>query len=233
MRQPIFAAYERTILSEEHLFSLSGTFKFETIGFLGRLLLSGKPKNRFPRKLLNFGCGYTWFDGWTNGDFFHLPVRFWRKNQRRTPDWMFDARYPLRCPDNYWDGVFTEHTLEHFTPVQVMRILRELYRTIKPGGRLRIIVPDIRKAVEYYQDKKSHPYFHENFPTGCEAIWYVTQCHLHLSVWDGELMSEFCTLAGFVNAKELAFGVGEDPEIIRDSAARQPISLYVEAQKPG
>ncbi|MBK7939429.1 MAG: hypothetical protein IPJ82_21140 [Lewinellaceae bacterium] len=60
------------------------------------------------------------------------------------------------------------------SPVQVMRILRELYRTIKPGGRLRIIVPDIRKAVEYYQDKKSHPYFHENFPTGCEAIWYVT-----------------------------------------------------------
>lgn len=224
---------KRTILSEEHIFTLSGTFKFEAIGFLGRLLLSGRPKNRFPRKWLNFGCGYTWFDGWTNGDFFHLPIRFWRKNQRRTPDWMFDARYPLNCPDNYWDGVFTEHTLEHFTPVQVMRILHEMYRTLKPGGWLRIIVPDIRKAVEYYRDRNSHPYFQEKFPTGCEAIWYITQCHLHLSVWDGELMTEFCTMAGFVNAREVSFGAGSDPEIIRDSQAREPISLYVEAQKPG
>jgi hypothetical protein len=45
-------------------------------------------------------------------------------------------------------------------------------------------------------------------------------------------MSEFCRLAGFVNAREVAFGTGSEPQLIRDSAARQPISLYFEAQKP-
>ncbi|MBK7939430.1 MAG: hypothetical protein IPJ82_21145 [Lewinellaceae bacterium] len=60
---------KRTILSEEHLFSLSGTFKFETIGFLGRLLCPVNRRTVFPGNC-SISAADTWFDGWTNGDFF-------------------------------------------------------------------------------------------------------------------------------------------------------------------
>ncbi len=26
-----------------------------------------------------------------------------------------DATKPWKCPDNYWDGIFTEYVLEHFS----------------------------------------------------------------------------------------------------------------------
>jgi predicted SAM-dependent methyltransferase len=54
-------------------------------------------------------------------------------------------------PDNSVDLIYNCHVLEHFKRKDVERVLREWYRVIKPGGILRISVPDFAKLCEVYQ----------------------------------------------------------------------------------
>jgi len=144
---------------------------------------------------------------------------------------MLDLRFPLNCDDNVWDGVFSEHTLEHLYPDQVLQLLKELYRTIKPGAWLRISVPDLKKYVKYYCGEGVHELFNR-WQTGCEAIRTLTQDYGHLSVWDSTLLAKFLKEAGFVNIQEVSFMQGTDKLLLMDQQDRAWESLYMEAQKP-
>lgn len=45
--------------------------------------------------------------------------------------------------DNTYDGVFSEHFIEHLTKKQGINFLREMYRILKPGGVIRTIWPSM------------------------------------------------------------------------------------------
>ena len=49
---------------------------------------------------------------------------------------------PLPVDDSSIDCIYTSHTLEHLTLSQVKHVLNESHRVLKPGGVIRIIVPD-------------------------------------------------------------------------------------------
>src|ERR1041385_2408283 len=89
---------------------------------------------------LNFGCGHRFASGWTNIDFHseHPEVR--RVNLLR--------RWPF--PDNYFDVVYSSHTLEHFSPPMAERLILECQRVMKPGGILRTVVPDLENTCREY-----------------------------------------------------------------------------------
>lgn len=70
------------------------------------------------------GCGHNKFVGWINADFYKGP-KFWKKYPNK-PDWMSDLRYLLNCDSNYWDGVFTEHTLKHLLLLHVKSFKRDI-----------------------------------------------------------------------------------------------------------
>lgn len=59
------------------------------------------------------------------------------------PDVVCDVRH-LPVPDETFDIVYSSHTLEHFGLNDVQRVLREWIRTLKVGGELRLIVPNLR-----------------------------------------------------------------------------------------
>lgn len=105
---------------------------------------------------------------------------------------MVDLRYPLNCDDNVWDGVFTEHTLEHLYPDQAYFLLRELHRTMKPGSYIRITVPDLSKYIDFYNGKPVDERFYR-WETGCEGIRSLTQNYLHVSLWDFNLIKSYVT----------------------------------------
>lgn len=212
--------------------SLKGIFRFELISLYGRLFLNSKPKlNLYDKNLLNLGSGSSKFESWINADFFSLGFRSFFKKNTSKPDWMLDLRFPLNCDHDVWDGVFTEHTLEHLYPDQALRLLQELYRTMKPGSWIRITVPDLKKYVDHYYGQKIHEKF-DRWETGCEAIRSLTQDYFHVSLWDSEFLGKCLNDLGFINVKQVSFRQGTDVSLLKDKEERAWETLYMEAQKP-
>lgn len=216
-----------SVCSTLYQLSLRDHALFELRSFIGRRFM-----NRMPRfagdgeRFLNLGCGVSRFEGWTNADFFP-DCRPWK---RHSLEWMLDLRYPLNCDDETWDGIFSEHTLEHLYPDRALALLKELRRTMKTGAWLRVTVPDLRKYVSCYVGGGSGEGFGQ-WPTGCEAIRSLTQNWGHLSVWDAPLLGRFLEDAGFLAVKEVGFGEGADARLLKDSPERCWETLYMEARK--
>ncbi|TRU31485.1 MAG: methyltransferase domain-containing protein [Microcystis aeruginosa Ma_QC_B_20070730_S2] len=223
-------AQHYSIYSTEHQVTLKGLLFFELASLYGRLFLQKKINlKKSGTQLLHLGCGKSIFNGWTNADFFSR-LKPWKKCENK-PDWMLDLRFPLNCDDSVWDGVFTEHTLEHLYPVQVLNLLKELNRTMKPGAWLRVTVPDLKQYIDYYCGKEVNTTF-LRWETGCEAIRSLTQNYGHLSVWDSDLLSQVLKEAGFVNIKEVSFRQGTDKRLLKDQEERAWETLYIEDQRP-
>lgn len=57
--------------------------------------------------------------------------------------------------DNSADIIYACHVLEHFKRKQTLSVLKEWYRVIKPGGVLRVSVPDFESICDVYQKNKN------------------------------------------------------------------------------
>ena len=182
-------------------------------------------------RLLNLGCGGVHYPGWTNADRLNLNALLHRHH--RFPDWLLDATHPWNCPNDHWEGVYSEHMLEHLPYRDAIRVLREIHRTLKPGHWLRIIVPDAQLAVEFYNGRQTDSTFAQRFRYGAEALTNLAQRWGHVSVWDAPLLTAVLREIGFESVTTVAFGQGTDETLIHDSPARRWESLYIEARKPG
>jgi ubiquinone/menaquinone biosynthesis C-methylase UbiE len=60
-------------------------------------------------------------------------------------------RRGIPFPSDIFDCVYHSHFLEHVDPDAVPTLLRECGRVLKPGGILRIVVPDLHVLVQKYQ----------------------------------------------------------------------------------
>lgn len=208
----------------------------ETKSLIGRLLFNKKPTLKKPNELnfLNLGCSSTIVEGWTNADFYSLHTLLypWTKKDLLKPNWFLDLRYPLNCDDSVWDGIFTEHTLEHLYPSYAIQLLHELFRTLKHGGWLRVTVPDLKKYVDFYNHKTVDKEFKARWETGCEAIRSLTQDYFHHSLWDEHFLCEVLKECGFINIKTVSYREGTDKRLLIDREIRKWETLYIEAQKP-
>ena len=63
------------------------------------------------------------------------------------PDFRCDLR-KVPFESEQFEVVFSSHTLEHFSREESVEVLTEWVRTLKKGGKLRIIVPNIRWAAD-------------------------------------------------------------------------------------
>jgi predicted SAM-dependent methyltransferase len=195
----------------------------------GHRLLRRSPPDVGRPALLNLGCGPHIFEGWVNADDY-APKRRMREAAFK-PNWALDITRPWKCPDNHWDGVFTEHVLEHVSYSEAVHVLRESLRTMKPGAWLRISVPDLGKYAAFYQSGGQNPSLGD-FPHPAVAMSFLTQMHMHRSAWDADLFTRVLTELGFADAREAEFGRGADRRLLRDDPDKKHESLYVEAQKP-
>lgn len=59
-------------------------------------------------------------------------------------------RWPIE--NNLFDLIFSSHTLEHLSDEAVKDVLSEMKRTLRPGGRIRLNVPDVDIAEEKYNN---------------------------------------------------------------------------------
>ncbi len=216
---------------DQYMVSLKGLLWFEMKSFVGRHLFNKQPKiSKSTKNYLHLGCGDVYIDNFVNADFFSV-LWILRKSMKK-PDWMLDLRCPLNCPDNIWDGVFTEHTIEHLYSNQVYYLLTELYRTMKDGAIIRITVPDLKKYIEFYT-KDFQNISQSDFPykSGAEAIGNLTQNYFHHSVWDAELLAEIMNDIGFCDIQERKFKEGRNTFLLIEKEERKWETLYIEGVK--
>ncbi len=91
-----------------------------------------------PHKI-HLGCGPALIDGWINIDVHPAPLSM-------------NVLWGLPFQDQSSIYVFVSHLLEHlFFPRDVMGFLRDVFRVLKPGGKIRIVVPDVEKCISAYQ----------------------------------------------------------------------------------
>lgn len=217
----------------EYKISARQVLAFEVKSWIGRHFKKNKPigtKEQF--HYLNLGCGDNYKEGYINADFFY-HFKFWKKSIKKQ-EWQLDLRYPLNCNDNYFDGIFSEHTLEHIYPDDAKKLLQELYRVLKVGGRVRITVPDLGKYIHFYNNydnKSNFESFHSNYSSKCSAIRNMTQNYFHLSAWDFDELSTVLSHAGFSEIKKKSFSQTDDPKLNLDLPEREWETLYVEAIK--
>lgn len=104
---------------------------------------------RTDRVLVDIGGGHTFNPGWRTLDF-DPGVRGYRSAFITYPH---DLRSPAPLPfsDGEVDIFYTSHTMEHLPPQVLQRVLRECHRALKPGGGMRIVVPDFEKARIAYE----------------------------------------------------------------------------------
>jgi predicted SAM-dependent methyltransferase len=92
---------------------------------------------------LNLGCGQQLIKGYINVDSEFTPEkmkkdnRFWNKNMK------YIQANILKLPfkDEYADVVEAHQTMEHLRIRDVIPAFTEIYRVLKPGGKLLISVP--------------------------------------------------------------------------------------------
>jgi len=90
---------------------------------------------------INLCCGRRTLEGWVNVDFTQTLPGVLACN-------LVD---PLPFADASADVVYASHVLEHFNRDAALRFLKECRRVLRPGGVLRLSVPDLCWLVDRYR----------------------------------------------------------------------------------
>jgi SAM-dependent methyltransferase len=97
---------------------------------------------------LNWGCGGHPEPGWINAD----------RKAGSGIDISCDIREGLPLPDASIDYAVSIHALPEVPYPDLAPVLRELRRVLKPGGVLRIGLPNLENAIDAYR-RGDRPYF--------------------------------------------------------------------------
>jgi len=90
---------------------------------------------------LHLGCGQRYIPGFIHVDLADFPHIDHRHDVRTLP--MFK--------DNSADLAYASHVLEYFDRTEAREVLSEWMRVLKPGGILRLAVPDFQALAQVYQ----------------------------------------------------------------------------------
>ncbi len=118
---------------------------------LHRYLLRGRSSDGSTR--LHLGCGTKYLPGFVNID----------GNPFNKSDLWLDVRNGLPFPSNSVGSIYSTHMFEHFYPDELNLLLRECLRVLKPGGGVRLIVPNLESAIEADCQSQSS-WFSDSFP---------------------------------------------------------------------
>jgi len=198
---------------------------------------------------INLGCGLTVASGWINIDgslnslFAKWPTPVLRTLYRASgsKQWYtqeqyvriikehqflhHNLEYGIPLSDASADYIYSSHWLEHLFREDAERLLCEAYRVLKPGGCIRICVPDLEHAVRQYLDgNKEHAlsYFFCSSKNGMLGR--------HHYLYDFELLAALMRKANFQQVTRCSYRQGQTPDIEKlDNRPEE--TLYMEAVK--
>jgi predicted SAM-dependent methyltransferase len=176
-----------------------------------------------PVARLNWGCGPTPPAGWINsdrlhGDGIHISC---------------DIRDGLPLPDATFDYAVSIHGLQDLPYLDVLPALQELRRVLRPGGALRLGLPDLDRALAAYA-RGERDYFYipdaEAATLGGKLIVQIVWYGSVRTPFTAEFARELLLKAGFRRVERCAYGRTSTPHAaIVELDNRERESLFVEA----
>jgi SAM-dependent methyltransferase len=148
--------------------------------------------------------------------------------RRRLNDHRFvhhDLTYGIPFPNASVDFVYSSHFLEHLERPAGLRLLQDSCRVLRPGGVIRICVPDLEKAVQFYLAGDRARFLAYFFTDEREDR------HRHRFMYDFETLRDTLCGAGFVDIVKCQFRIGRTPDLdLLDN--RSDETLFVEGVRP-
>jgi SAM-dependent methyltransferase len=127
----------------------------------------------------------------------------------------------IPAEDNSLDLIYHSHMLEHLSYEDGINFIKECYRTLKPNGRMRILVPDLELWINAYSSKNR--FFFEQYRKILNSDIYVTNAsifmgmlhnHEHKCGYDFESLSWVLGNAGFVEVEKKLYADSQIEGII-------------------
>ena len=176
-------------------------------------------------KRLNWGCGGHVLPGWINSD----------RKERPGVNLCCDIAEGLSLETGSIDYAASIHALPEVPYDQLVPVLSELRRVLKPSGVLRLVLPDLIKGVRAYE-RGDRSYFlipdEAARSLGAKLVTQLIWFGHSRTLFTSEFIEEMLLKAGFARVEHCSYRVTKSafPEII-DLDNREPESLYVEAVK--
>lgn len=163
-----------------------------------------------------------------------------------------DLTKPLPFKNNSVDCIYSSHTLEHLYFDDAKKLLNECFRVLKPGGLIRVVVPDLKAyANEYLSEKKLEPNdFWEskadkfldqvrlrprNFSSGkffSRFYNWINDTASHKWMYDTDSLTHYLKMARFKKIKRRGFNQSKIKDIKNlEQKARLGNAVCLEAQK--
>ena len=217
---------------------------------------------------LNLGCGSVRPGGWINtdsslnahiqripllGKVVHKTLKTVEYNNNNLVYMNLNKRWPNK--ENSVDIVYASHLFEHLTLNSAGLFLSESYRCLKPGGVIRIVVPDLYKICKRYIDSyessgEADPTqfimwainMHREGQYGSKLGWikkFVLEWqgypHQHKYMYDEKSLTKKMEEHGFVNIRSLSYGESQYISEIKEVEGHKELylSVYLEARKKG
>jgi len=137
-----------------------------------------------------------------------------------------DITRPLPYPDGAFEAVFGSHVLEHLTPDEGSAVLQEVHRTLRPGGIVRLSVPDLDGVIAAYDPARP-----DEFLLG---MWQgqkrSTSRHRHWWFYNENSLGDLLRSAGFADVRRRSYREGRCPDVKHIDS--RPESLFMEGVRP-
>lgn len=196
---------------------------------LRRLLARSSPPYR-----LELGAGASDREGWISTDV------------SRRARYQLDATRPWPFPPGSLSHVYGDNMIEHVPLDGARALFREAVKAIPPGGRIRLVTPDVERCAEVYLERgdlaRAQLDAHRGAGTRVEHFVdilrgvFIEYEHYRGYAWDFESLSVELEAAGFVSIERRELEQSIDP-VLRGLESRVlPIDrltmLAVEAVRP-
>ena len=122
-----------------------------------------------------------------------------------------------------------------------MTLLMDCYRALKPGGHIRLALPDLDKLMRDYKEDAKYPAVNESFRDEFGAVFYsrgelfniAMRAWGHTYMYNREDIEMLLRFAGFMDVWAAELGVSEFPLLHNREAAANESGLITEGRKPG
>lgn len=197
---------------------------------------------------VNLGCGLRVASGWLNIDgSLNALIASW-------PNWTLRLVYRLSGSHNYYsldeycgilenhtflyhdlsislpvydssvDFIYSSHFFEHLFRDDAAELLKSCFRALRPGGTIRISIPDLAYAVSLYGLGRKAEMLDDYFFVEGKGSYLAR----HKYMYDFELIKEALEQAGFLDVTRCEYQQGKMPDI-KVLDVYPEVSLIVEA----